>query len=396
MRCVRAGAALLWLGVALLAAGCHGVFVRPRFSGPARTIEQAGLRIHTDVSQAAAAELVAAARAMLAELDATLAPAEAEGSAGCAAGPAALRAPAPPEAPRLLIVFRDRRDFKRYLGAHLFANEQAIGFYCELGGECALAWGDPPSPEDIRVLRHELAHQHFSRRLAARLPGWLEEGLAERLALGPLPGGPLAAAPRERAAEEAGGWRAYLRQRLAADAVSAALAVHAGRVGWPGREHAAPDDVPPPVWGEDEGGYVLHVLFVRFLEAWGEGLEGALGQLLRQAARGERPRLDLSTRFRTLGDLEHAFAEFVLHQGLRVLLEDAESTDPLVRAVALEALAGAPLPAGTQQGGRPARARPSLAAPAAARRGTSGCGSWPVGSRAGGCAPRLAGVPGRC
>jgi hypothetical protein len=318
----------------LLVSGCHGLFLRPQLGDGARVVETPRLSIRTDVSEESAALLAAAGEAMLAELEGVLATPD-----GTADGPR-----------REVVVFRQQDGFKRFLRSHLFANDRAIGFFCEMGGECALAWHDPPGPEDLRVLRHELAHQHLAQHLRSRIPTWLEEGLVERLALGPLAGGPVDPGAQRGGGEPAPAtdgavWRAYLRQRHAADSVTAALAVHGSDGSWPDADEVPVTDVPEPRWADEERGYVLHLLFVRFLEAHGEGLDGAIGQMLLRAARGEAPRLDLSHRFGSLGEMERRFEDFVLHEGLQALLEeqaltdDAAVADPAIRRVALETLA---------------------------------------------------------
>jgi hypothetical protein len=276
------------------ASGCHALFIRPSFASES-CVQSAGYTLRTDLVAEARGLLLRAAEEMRAQLD--------------AAFPAAPGAPA--AAPRELIVFASPEGFRSYLDAHFFNRGHAIGFYCELGGECALAWRDPPGPEDVRVLRHELAHQHLAARLPGRLPDWVEEGLVEALALDGAPAAP--------------GWEDYRARRAAADAVFAALEVHAGARSWPGAEAAPATAVPPPAWAAGEDGYAMHLLFVRFLDEIGEGRgpAGALRRAIAAAARGDEAALDLSARFGSLGALESAFHGFVVEAGMRALFRDA-------------------------------------------------------------------------
>jgi len=365
---VRSFDVAAFLLAALLAAattlsGCHGVFLRPGLVGETR-VESARFVLRTDVTQVARAALLEAAEAMLTELEVLLPPEEGgEGER------------------REIIAFARADDFHRYLRAHLFAQERAIGFYCDMGRECALVWRDPPGPEDVRVLRHELVHQHLSERLRGRIPAWLEEGLSERIALGlevdgpfggtliasadagtpaaPSAGGARASAdPDGRARLDArdggrllvpppsalpstqGGssWGAYRARRFRADAIFAALDLHKGGRSWPEGPGLATDAVPPPAWAAGESGYVLHLLFVRFLEAQGEGRGGALGRLVARAAEGVDAELDLSHRFRTLDELERAFHAFVLGQGVDALIAEADEEEERDPGAALKRL----------------------------------------------------------
>jgi hypothetical protein len=291
---------------AAAAAGCHALFIRPRLEGEAR-VESRDYALRTDLPRASRDRLLDAAQGMRAELDRAFPP----------------PAGAPPEPRREIVAFARGGEFQRFLDAHIFGEERAIGFYCDLGGECALAWRDrdPPSEDDVRVLRHELVHQHLAARLRARLADWLEEGLAEALSLdadGPEP---------------APGWARYRTRRAAADAVFAALAVHGGARSWPGAEGRPATAVPPPAWASGEEGYCMHLLFIRFLDSIGEGRdpEGALGRMLTLAARtggGEVP-LDLGRSFSTLGGLEHAFHAFIVEEAVRALVADARDAGGL-------------------------------------------------------------------
>src|SRR5438445_6938 len=76
----------------------------------------------------------------------------------------------------------------------------------------------------------------------------------------------------------------------------------AGRRSWTDAADESCAAVPPPSWAAGEGGYVLHLLFVRFLESIGESREGAIGACLAHAAAGETAELDLSRRYRTVRD----------------------------------------------------------------------------------------------
>ena len=323
----------LFLSMLLAGTGCHGLFIRPSLVGETR-VETPTLSLRTDLSSEARKLLIAAAEQMRGELE------------------AAFPAPrdAPPEPPREIIAFSVPRDFRQFLHAHLFSQERAIGFFCEMGHECALAWRDPPGPEDVRVLRHELVHQHLALRLRGRLPAWLEEGVAERLALGlehERPGAPPISSAMRTVAASIGsdrGWGDYRARRFAADAIFAALEVHQGRRSWPEAAEEPCAAVPPPSWAAGEGGYVLHLLFIRFLESIGEGRPGALGACLARAAAGEDAPLDLSRRFRKGRDLEAAFHAYVLREGRSALRAEADASDDGSREEALRRLGtlGAP------------------------------------------------------
>lgn len=301
------------LAVALTSgsAGCHAVFIRPRLAVESR-IESPSFLIRTDVTGDPLARLLVTAEAMRVELEAAL-----PLSGGRAAEAAAA-------ARREIVAFASDASFRRYLAAHFFAAEKAIGFFCAVGGECAVAWHDPPTPEDRRVLRHELVHQHLASILRSRLPEWLEEGLAEDLSLA-VGGPPPAANGGGAGADGEGGdeWVAYVAQRFAADAIFASLELYAGRRSWPDGAGRAASDVPRPIWAAGDGGYSMHLLFVRFLESIGEGrCGGALARTIAAAARGEKARLDLGARFSTVAELEAAFHAYVIREGLRALAQE--------------------------------------------------------------------------
>ncbi len=310
MRHTAAACVASALASALLA-GCHGLFLRPSLGGETQ-LETPSYRVRTDLKAEARAVLGAVAEEMRAELE--------------AAYPAPAGTPRP-EPRREIVAFAAADDFRKFLKGHLFAQERAIGFYCDLGGECALVWRDPPGPEDVRVLRHELVHQHLAARLAGRQPAWLEEGLAEQYALGP-----------DRVSAERSGWVEFRGRRLDADRIRAALEIQNGLRSWPEAADAPADRVPPPSWAAGEGGYVLHLLFVRWLESTGEGRTGALGACLARAAAGEEAALDLSARFRSILALEQAYHGFVLREGLAALVAAAGGPDDEAREHALRAL----------------------------------------------------------
>jgi hypothetical protein len=306
--------ALLTLTALLGSSGCHGLFIRPALVGETR-VETASVSLRTDLSQEARGRLIAAAERMRRELDAAFAPPPG----------------APPEPPRELVAFADPDDFRRFLHAHLFSQDRAIGFYCETGHECALCWRDPDGDEDVRVLRHELAHQHLAQRLRGRVPAWLEEGICERLALGGERDGPERMLPLASGPAGLPGagdaWAQFREHRFGADAIFAYKEIEppprgAGRRSWPDAGDEPCAAVPPPSWAAGEGGYVLHLLFVRFLESIGEGRSGALGACLARAAAGEVAELDLSARFRTVRELEAAFHAYVKREGTAVLRDD--------------------------------------------------------------------------
>ncbi len=292
------------LGLAALvaaSAGCHAVVLNNRLpSGP--ETETPSFVIRSDVTGAPRALLGAAAEEMRAELERLL-------PAGAGAGN---------EDKRRIVVFARRADFERYLSAHLFGPPTAIGFYCDLGEECALAWRDPPGPEDLRVLRHELVHQHLASRLETPLPAWLEEGLAERLALAVPPS-------LEAGVGDDATWADYRARRLAADTIFAALEIHAGRRSFEGREAEPASAVPAPSWASgSESGYVYHLLFVRFLlEAEDGRYAASLARWLDQGVRGEPVALDLRDHFATVADVEQAFHSFVVNDALNLLSGEA-------------------------------------------------------------------------
>ncbi len=277
-------------------AGCH-VLIRPDLRHEGR-LESPSYTLRSDLSVGAQAAILDEAERMRAALDAAL-PLEEE------AAPGGKEACAPR---REIVAFASPSAFRRYLAAHRAPQRGAIGFYCETGGECALVLRDPPAPEDLRVLRHELVHQHLAARLRARPPGWIEEGLAEALAIAlALDGG-------EGAVAEAGALAA-LALGLAAGR-EAAPAARAAPASWssPEARRAPATAIPPPDWGGGEDGYALHLLFVRFLESIGEGRSagGALGRALAAAARGEEPAIDLGRRFASVADVEAAFHDYIL------------------------------------------------------------------------------------
>ncbi|MFC1706555.1 hypothetical protein ACFL59_06990 [Planctomycetota bacterium] len=347
----RWGAGALLLTV-LVTCGCHQLLIRPTFKGHERVLESDRLQIRTDLSPETLVAMLRAAEETLDQLHRFI--------------------PAPPAAAtakRPIIAFANTDSLQAYLAAHLFTEKRAIGFYCDLGGECALVWNDPPRPEDIRVLRHELAHQHLDLCLAGSVPGWLEEGLAEQLALGGLdrglgPPAAEAAAPspptkRGRPVRPslyaATGWPVYRRQRASLDSVFAALALHPARRSWPDRESRPADVIPPPSWADGSEGYVLHLLFVLYLEDCGEGLEGALGRLLQAARDGNAAELDLSRRFATLKDLDEGFHDYVYRRGLRAMALHGASLDPRLRSAAHATLLEAGRPAVSPLQGAPRR-----------------------------------------
>ena len=286
-----------------LTAGCHALFIRPRLVGETR-VESPSFVLRTDLGAESQRILIAAAEEMRGELEAAF-PARPAAAGGAGSGAAGVAEPR-----REIVAFASSGGFRSYLGAHFFAKARAVGFYCDLGGECALSWREPPGPEDIRVLRHELVHQHLAVRMPGRIPAWVEEGLAEDLSLARTPIEP--------------GWALYRERRFAADAIFAALCLHGGRESWPDAAERPASDVPAPAWADGEQGYVLHLLFVRFLESIGEGRMpgGALARMLDAAARGADAPLDLGARFATVGALEAAFDGFVVAEGLRALLAD--------------------------------------------------------------------------
>jgi hypothetical protein len=289
------------IAAALLAgAGCHALFMRPHLEGEVHA-RSPSFELVTDIPAVEQELLLRVAEDMRAELERAF----------------PLAPGAPPEGRREIVAFRSPEGFRRFLDAHLLGEERAIGFYCDLGRECAIAWRNPPGPEDVRVLRHELAHQHLAARFPGRIPGWLEEGLVEVLALdGPEPG------------EE---WDLYRSHRFAADAVFAATMVHGPHGSWPASlAGAGTRAVPPPRWAAGEGGYFMHFLFVRFLESIGEGRRdgGALGRALAAAARGEEAALDLERRFATIGALEDAFDAYVVAEGTKALIAESPAFAP--------------------------------------------------------------------
>lgn len=371
---------LLAIALPGASAGCHGLFVRPGLVGEA-CVESERFALRTDVAADARATLLAEADAMARELD-VLFPAPRGGGAG---------------ERRRIIAFAREDDFRKFLRAHLFSQDRAIGFYCDQGSECALVWRDPPGPEDVRVLRHELVHQHLAERLPGRVPAWLEEGLAERIALGVEPDGPFGSTLADAAAgggapgqargrgarDGAGGgagsdgpegaperaiasgagpihgarllvsrggpggaaalaggssWSLYRMRRFRADAIFAALEVHAGRASWPDARGESAAAIPAPAWSSGERGYVLHLLFVRFLESIGEGRRGALGRMLARCAAGEDADLDLSHRYRSVGAVEAAFHAYVLDQGLAALMDEGGGAGAIDPASALDRL----------------------------------------------------------
>lgn len=342
-------------------AACHGVWIHPSFKNEVKELETEHYRIVTDATAGSLSAIASACEDMHRELEALLprgassaALASSASSATHAASDSASSArpvPAqppenvPPEDKRVVFVFGDPASFEKFLGAHLFAQERAIGFYCDLGRECALMWNDPPGPEDFRVLRHELVHQHLAARLEGQLPGWFEEGLAERLALAPLAAAPQGSATQATDAGAIGlkpwlgGWRSYVSHRESVDALFAALSLRHQQVSWDPDDRNGPTQaIDPPLWGDGEGGYVLHLAFVNFLEAIGEGLPGAIGSALAIARDGGDGALDLSHRFATVGVLEACFHAYVGSRGRRALVAEAGITDPLLKDAAFEAL----------------------------------------------------------
>src|SRR5688572_6567584 len=103
---------LLLIGVC----GCHKVFLQPDFIAETR-VETKAFALRTDLSSDARNVLLAAAEEMRGELDTVYPSPEGE--------------QADDGAPRREIVaFSDTGDFKKFLRAHLFSQERAIGFYC--------------------------------------------------------------------------------------------------------------------------------------------------------------------------------------------------------------------------------------------------------------------------
>ncbi len=356
---MRVALLLSWI---VLLPGCHSLWIRPAFSGAERVVESEQFHVRSDLSEEALSQLIAVAEGMVAELNGLL--------------PGKVNETAPH---RIVVAFSNPERFRKYLRAHLFAHDRAIGFYCDLGQECALTWHEPTTYEDYRVLRHELAHQHFAMRLKTSLPAWIEEGIVEQLALGsttrptsttrtkalespvkPNVGAtetaPEAVTPPHRVADESvSTWANYRRSRLASDAICAALVIHARPESWPNMGKQTAAAIPPPAWADGENGYVLHLLFMRFLESIHEGFTGAVGVLLDQAERGQEPELNLSKQFDSLNELERAFHSFVLAEGLRELKSNGPINDPLLHKTAhsrlgrIPGLAPTPRSAGSAQ-----------------------------------------------
>jgi hypothetical protein len=292
----------------IIGTGCHALLVRPELCGEVRA-ESASFVLRSDLSAAAREAILREAEDMRAVRDGAFS------CLGSRGGPARYE----------IVAFASPEAFRRFLAAHVSEKAQAgaIGFYCDAGGECALVSRDPPAPDDLRVLRHEIVHQHLAARLRGRIAPWLEEGLAEALAV-----------ERGAAREGSGGGAAGplggatgCLAGLVADEILAALAVESGRPSWssPATRTAPATAVPPPDWAAGEEGYVMHLLFVRFLDSIGEGRAppGALAAALSAAARGDEARLDLSCRFASVGALERAFHDFIVRE-----TSDAPWTSP--------------------------------------------------------------------
>lgn len=308
-RSILAVVCVAWFGPALC--GCHNMWVRPLLLDGGRELASEHFLIRTDVSPTAGDVLIEACEEALVDFDRLLGP------------PSSARKDAPA---REVVVFASLERFRRFLRGHWFTSEQAVGFYCELGRECALRWNDPPSPEDLRILRHELAHQELARRFGARLPTWLEEGVAEYMALASANTDPQ--------------WRAYVRHRAGADAVAAAMMLNNGQRSWSPQEDSDVRALPQPLWAKNAGGYILHVAFARFIASHDTTPLGNLFGQLAQAEDGELAELDLSLDYGSLAELESAFGAYSVDVGLHVLLNDASAHHLGLRNVAIQSLAG--------------------------------------------------------
>lgn len=80
-----------------------------------------------------------------------------------------------------LVLFAERRRFRRYVEADPRLPRVAAGFSLAADGLVALPVGDTPLDEVASTLIHELAHLAHRRTFGSRLEPWLAEGLADAL-----------------------------------------------------------------------------------------------------------------------------------------------------------------------------------------------------------------------
>jgi hypothetical protein len=88
-----------------------------------------------------------------------------------------------------LVVFADRRRFRRYVAAHVDLPQGYAAFSLAPKGLVVLPGGDLPPEEIARTLVHELAHLAHRRTFGVDLEPWLSEGLADAVGDSASPGG---------------------------------------------------------------------------------------------------------------------------------------------------------------------------------------------------------------
>lgn len=91
-------------------------------------------------------------------------------------------APTPPEPGEAILLFRHEEDYRRYEAGE--GELAGLGLAAHAGGGlAALFVGERDWEQIAALLTHELTHLITDRTLASDLPPWLEEGLADDLAL---------------------------------------------------------------------------------------------------------------------------------------------------------------------------------------------------------------------
>ena len=180
----------------------------------------------------------------------------------------------------------------------------------------AVTWtGDRPDAQTAGVLVHELTHLLNRRGVGPALPPWLDEGLAEDLAISELgPTGSIDANAIGGSVRELPGGTRVMHGGWASVRL---LKRELGRPGSPRLEQILTEDWDAFVrTGDREYNYAYVGLFLRYLQRPGSGDAAALRAFLASVANGAPATGDalLSRLGRPAAELEVAFADWVRRQ----------------------------------------------------------------------------------